>query len=194
VLHIHYNPELDTSEFCTTDQIDQYQPMIGALQWIVTIGCFDIHTTVMTMTGFHMTPRVGPLNRLKHIYGYLLKMKHASIRIRTEEPDYSNLPGIVPDWTYSVYGKVEELLPEGAPYPLGNHVTLSHYVDANLMHDISTCRSVTGILHLVNKTPIEWYSKKQATVETATYGSEFVTAGICVEQIIDFAFSKEKTR
>jgi hypothetical protein len=29
------------------------------------------------------------------------------------------------------------------------------------MHDISTGRSVTGILHLVNKTPIEWYSKKQ---------------------------------
>jgi hypothetical protein len=39
-------------------------------------------------------------------------------------------------------------------------------------------RSVTGILHLMNKTPIEWYSKKQATVETATYGSEFVAARI----------------
>jgi len=53
------------------------------------------------------------------------------------------------------------------------------------MHDIATGRSVTGILHLVNKTPIEWYSKKQATVETATYGSEFVAARVCVEQIID---------
>jgi hypothetical protein len=82
-----------------------------------------------------MAPRVGHLNRLKHIYGYLLKMKHASIRIRTEEPDYSDLPDNVPDWTYSVYGKVEELLPEGAPDPHGNHVTLSHYVDANLMHE-----------------------------------------------------------
>jgi hypothetical protein len=37
----------------------------------------------------------------------------------------------------------------------------------------------------VNKTPIDWYSKKQAIVETATYGSEFVAARICVEQIID---------
>jgi hypothetical protein len=52
------------------------------------------------------------------------------------------------------------------------------------MHDIATGRSVTGILHLVNKTPIEWYSKKQATVETVTYGSEFVAARICTEQII----------
>jgi hypothetical protein len=72
-----------------------------------------------------------------------------------------------------------------APEPLDNYVTLTHYVDANLMHDVATGRSVTGILHLVNKTPIEWYSKKQATVETATYGSVFFAARICVEQIID---------
>jgi hypothetical protein len=90
------------------------------------------------------------------------------ILVRAEEPDYSDLPENAYDWTYSVYGN-----------------TLSHYVDANLMHDVTTGRSVTGILHLANKTQIEWYSKKQATVETATYGSEFVAAWICVEQITD---------
>jgi hypothetical protein len=37
----------------------------------------------------------------------------------------------------------------------------------------------------LNKTPIEWYSKKQATVETATYGSEFIAARTCVDQIVD---------
>ena len=36
-----------------------------------------------------------------------------------------------------------------------------------------------------NATPIDWYSKKQATVETAAYGSEFVAARACIEQIID---------
>jgi RNA binding exosome subunit len=84
-----------------------------------------------------------------------------------------------------VYGKVKELLPNNAPEPLGKYVTLSHYMDANLMHNITSGKSVTGILHLVNKTPIDWYSKKQATVETATYGSEFFAARVCVEQIID---------
>jgi Reverse transcriptase (RNA-dependent DNA polymerase) len=99
------HPELDTSALCTTTgQIAQYQSMIGALQWIVTIGRFDINTAVMTMSRFRMAPRVGHLNRLKHVYGYLLKMKHASIRVRTEEPDYSDLPDNVYDWTYSVYG------------------------------------------------------------------------------------------
>ena len=58
-------------------------------------------------------------------------------------------------------------------------------MDANLMHDMTSGKSVTGILHLINKTPIDWFSKKQSTVETATYGSEFVAARTCVEQIID---------
>jgi hypothetical protein len=95
-------------------------------------------------------------------------MNHASNLIRTEKPDCSNLM----DNTYSVYGKVNKLLPVDASEPLGNHVTLSHYVDATLMHDTTIGRPVTGIVHLVNKTPIEWYSKKQATVKTETYGSE----------------------
>ena len=64
-------------------------------------------------------------------------------------------------------------------------MTTTHYVDANLFHDILSGRSVTGVLHLINKTPIDWYSKKQATVETAIYGSEFVAARTCTEQIID---------
>jgi hypothetical protein len=62
---------------------------------------------------------------------------------------------------------------------------LTQYVVANLYHDALTGRSVTGILYIMNATPIEWYSKKQATVETATYGSEFVAACTCIEQIID---------
>ncbi len=69
--------------------------------------------------------------------------------------------------------------------PLGKSVTLTHYVDANLYHDMLTGRSVTGILHMLNQTPIDSYSKFQGTVETATYGSEFVAARTCVEQVMD---------
>ena len=179
------HPEIDTSELLDAKGIQMYQSMIGALQWMVTIGRFDIITAVMTMSGFRAAPRKGHLDRLKRIYGYLAKMRHAGIRIRTEEPDYSDLPDLEHDWARSVYGEITEILPHDAPEPLGKYVTLTHFVDANLMHDIVTGRSVTGILHLVNKTPMDWYSKKQATVETATYGSEFVAARICVEQIID---------
>ena len=48
-----------------------------------------------------------------------------------------------------------------------------------------TGKSVTVILHFIKQAPIYWYSKKQATVETVTYGSEFVAGSTCVEQLID---------
>ena len=41
-----------------------------------------------------------------------------------------------------------------------------------------------GMLYFVNQTPVEWFSKRQNTVETATYGSEFVAAKTCVEHIM----------
>jgi hypothetical protein len=80
---------------------------------------------------------------------------------------------------------VQEIIPDDMPPPKGKSLIMSTFVDANLMHDMITGRSVTAIFHFLNKTPIEWYSKRQATVETATYGSEFVAARTATEQIMD---------
>jgi hypothetical protein len=84
-----------------------------------------------------------------------------------------------------VYGNVQEQTPADAPPPLGNYVQTTTYVDANLMHCQVTGKSLTATLHLLNGTPIDGTSKKQATVESATYGSEFVAARVAVDQIID---------
>jgi hypothetical protein len=46
-------------------------------------------------------------------------------------------------------------------------------------------RAVTGIMHFANSTPVDTYSKRQSTVETATYGAEFVAARIATDQIVD---------
>ena len=84
-----------------------------------------------------------------------------------------------------MYGNVKEEIPSDIPKPLGKPVITSSWLDANLHHDSITGRSVTACLHFVNCTPIDWYSKRQATVETATYGSEFVAARTATEQIMD---------
>ena len=60
------------------------------------------------------------------------------------------------------------------PEPHGEAVITTTTMDANLNHCLATGKSLTGCLHFVNKTHVDWYSKKQATVETSTYGSEFV--------------------
>jgi len=69
-----------------------------------------------------------------------------------------------------VYAELKEIIPDDL---LGKNIITTHWVDANLMHSLITVRSLTGILHMFNQTPNDWFSKKQNTVETATYGSEF---------------------
>ena len=179
------HPELDTSPELSDEGLKKYQSMIGSLQWAISLGRFDIATAVMTMSSFRASPREGHLDRLKRMYGYLSKMHHAIIFVCTEEPDYSEIPDQYYDWAQTAYGDVEELLPSDSPEPIGKPVTLTTYVDANLYHDTVPGCSASGIIYLINKTPFDWYSKKQSTVETATYGSEFVAARIATEHIIE---------
>ena len=179
------HPELDTSPLLDLEKIKIYQSLIGGLQWSIQIGRFDVGTATMTMSRFRAAPREGHLERVKRIFGYLSKMRHGVIRIRTEEPDYSDLDKKEYDWFYSCYGGAKEEIPDDAPRPLGKRVVTTSYVDANLYHDLISGKSVTGILHFFNKTPIDWYTKLQSTVETATFGSEYIAARTCTEQIID---------
>jgi hypothetical protein len=57
------------------------------------------------------------------------------------------------------------------------------YVDADNAHDLVTRRSITGILVIINNTPIRRISKFQKTVETSTYGSELVASRVATELI-----------
>jgi hypothetical protein len=143
------------------------------------------------MGRFRAAPREGHLNRLRRIIGYLRRYPDAAIRFRTGIPNHE-VRGDVPqhDWMYSVYGKsTDEDSPTDMPPARGKPMRITTFVDANLYHDLTTGRSTTGVLHLVNQTPVSWFSKRQSTVETATYGSEFVAARLATEQIIDMRFT-----
>jgi hypothetical protein len=73
------HPEIDSSAFLDSTETQQYQSLIGAMQWAVSIGRLDITTAVMTLSGFRAMPRRGHLDRVKCVYGYLSKMKDAVI-------------------------------------------------------------------------------------------------------------------
>jgi hypothetical protein len=71
------HPEMDDSPFLRQDEMQQFQSLIGAMQWAVSIGRLDIVTAVMSLSSFRTMPRRGHLERAKQIYGYLQKMKEA---------------------------------------------------------------------------------------------------------------------
>ena len=146
----------------------------------------------MTLGRYHAAPNVGHLEHTKRIVGYLKQYPHACIRFRTGIPDHKAIYGEKPefhDWMHSIYGSPKEQIPDNLPPPKGKPVHTSTFVDANLIHDLTTGRSATGILHLLNQTPIDYFLKRQGQVETATYGSEFVAARTATEQIMDLRYS-----
>ena len=72
------------------------------------------------------------------------------------------------------YPEAKEELPPNKPKPCGMQVSVTMSVDANHAEDMVTQRSQSGILIYVNESPISWYSKHQNTVESSTFGSEFI--------------------
>ena len=120
------HPELDVSEFLDEDGIEIYQSLIGSMQWAVSIGRYDIHTAVMTMSGYRVQPRTGHLDRVKRMYGYLCTFCHYKIRFHTDQIDYSMIPHQEYDWDNTPYGEKGELMPADAPPPLGKRVVLTH--------------------------------------------------------------------
>jgi hypothetical protein len=60
-LAVKNHPELDDSELLDDIVIKQYQLLIGALQWLVTLGHFDINLGVATMSSYHVALHQGHL-------------------------------------------------------------------------------------------------------------------------------------
>ena len=112
-----------------------------------TLGNLDIAASVMTMSRFKKAPRVGHLQQFKRIFRYLSNLPHGAIRYRIHELDYSDLPHKEYDWARTVYTGTREELPHDLP----KQVTSTHYVDANLHHDLINGKEVTAILHRDNQ-------------------------------------------
>jgi hypothetical protein len=72
------------------------------------------------------------------------------------------------------YGQVIEDVPSNAPEPRGMLIQINAFIDANHAQNKVTRCSHTGVLIYLNKAPIIWFSKAQETVETSTFGSEFI--------------------
>jgi hypothetical protein len=66
-----YHPELDSTELVGPTQITLFKSMIGTLNWIITLGRFDIAYATMALSRYSMAPRQGHLKAVRRIFGYL---------------------------------------------------------------------------------------------------------------------------
>jgi hypothetical protein len=107
-----------------------------------------------------MLPREGHLKAVKRILSYLKTFSKGRVIIDTSYPDHSVYP--VEDHSNWVefYPDASKEIPKDLPCEKGPRVRMTVYVDADHTHDLFTRISITGILVMLNNTPIRWISKR----------------------------------
>ena len=85
----------------------------------------------------------------------------------------------------SEFGHVQgkEELPPKMPEPRGQGFVMRAKVDADHASDTVSRRSRTGFLVYLNSALVYWFSKKQTSVESSLFGSEFVVMKQCCEYL-----------
>ncbi len=177
-----YHPELDYSPLLSHDTANYYQQLIGMLRWIVELGRIDIYFSVTILSSYMMQPREGHLIEVLRIFSYL-KYNINSTMIFDHLPvnwDEAQFPQY--DWT-NFYHDACDNIPPNMPEPQGHPVQINCFTDTDHAGNRITRRSHTGVLIFVNRAPIVWYSKSQNTIESSTFGSEFVATKIAIELV-----------
>jgi hypothetical protein len=112
--------ESDTSAKLDAGGRMKYQSLIGIVQWIITLGRFDIVCAVMTMSRFRSAPRLGHLALLGNVFGYLWKYPDGAIQCQTGIPIYEDrFTPKASNWEKTMYGEPFEEIPSDMPEPKG---------------------------------------------------------------------------
>jgi hypothetical protein len=176
-------PEMDVSPELNAEGIQHYQELIGILRWATEIRRVNILHEVSILLSHMALPRIGHLNHVYHVFGYMKQNPKRTLAFDARFPiidescftNYEN-------W-HEFYIGAEEKIPPNMPEPRGNLVGIYCFCNADHASDQVTRRSHTGILIFVNRAPVMWISNRQNTVETSMFGSEFVAMKIAVELI-----------
>ena len=126
---------------------------------------------------------------LHRVFGYLARYNDGMIPIDIREPPIRKEAMVTKGQNWiEFYPDAEEDIPADMLTPLGEEGRITVYVDADHARDKVTRRSVTGIILLLNNTPLVWISRRQKTVESSTYGSELVAARVAIDLIIEMRY------
>jgi len=121
------------------------------------------------------------------IFTYLKKHHNTEMVFDPTELDINKELFGRQDWSHSVYAsgdaKLKEAKPVGRPETRGEGFTMRLYVDSDHAGDSTTRRSRTGFLVYLQNALIYWSSKKQTSVETSSFGSEFMAMKTATEYV-----------
>ena len=185
-----YRPEMDVTLELDAEMMNRFQQFIGVLRWAIELGRIDILTEVSCLSQHLASPREGHLHAVYKIFRYLQKnmsknpgrLVFDGLYPHTDPRLFQKSVTDLNEWN-DFYPEAAEKLPAKKIEPLGNPVKVRAYVDANHAGNLKNRRSHSGILIYANNAPIIWYSKRQNTVESSSFGSEYIALRICTEMV-----------
>ena len=185
VLPSGYRPELEANEMLDSDEAQFYMQAIGILRWIVELGRIDICCEVSIMSSYSAAPRAGHLDAVMHIFAYL--GSHERSRIVMDDSYFPHKETEKSDWS-QFYPDAKDEIPPDMPEPRGRAIQQTVFVDASHAANVVTRQSRTGVLIFLNRAPILWFSKKQSTIETSSFGSEFQALKVGMELLLGLRY------
>ena len=185
---VNDHPELDTSKELNEEGKTRFQSIMGVCQWISIAGRLDICFAVSSLSRFAANPKEGHLKRAVKILGYLKKYPSKGYLINPNDPEIElEYDEVTPDFG-NQYADFKEDIDPRLPEARLKELPITIYTDANHGHDQVTGKSITGLLVLVGSTPVYWQLKRQASVQTATFGAEFISLKRAVEEAITIRY------
>ena len=176
-------PECDESRELNDEEQNYYQSLVGILRWLAELGRLDVLHPVSLMSRCLAQARIGHMNQVLRTFAHLKGCGKSKIVMDPSRPVVDESRFQKCDWSEHHPDAKELTDPPDEPEPRGRPVKASCFVDADHAGCRITRRSHTGTLIFCNGSPILWFSERQTTVESSTFGGEIVAMRIAVEMI-----------
>ena len=160
---------------------------MGMTRWLCEFGRVDLLHEASLLSTYMAQPRNGHLQQALNMFFYL-KHNVTTGWLIYDPYDYDISwnpcrPNKVPPHERAeamkiLYSESIEAIPHNMPTPRGKAVNINISVDLDHVGNKVTRRSHTGIMMFINMAPIQWFSKRQNTVEVSTFGAEFIVLKI----------------
>jgi hypothetical protein len=181
-----WHPESYDSEILSPEERNKFQQLIGIGIWLMTIGRVDIVYAISTLSRYSAVPTQSHFDDAVRVFRYLNKYRTRGVMVRGGDLDI----GLIDDKSKILKRlDMQKYYPDACdewdpkwPEPKGDPVNITIFVDADHATNQEDRRSITGIIIFVGMTPVRWFSKRQGSIETSTYGAELVAVKTAVEE------------
>ena len=154
---------------------------------MVCIGRFDIHFAINQLSRFTQAPREGHVEDALRVFGFLQKWQNRGLA--TEGKPTVSFWDQLDSRKIMYPGNMKDYYPDSVfedlkdpPEPMGDSAEVNIFVDASHADDKLDRKSVTGMLVYVGDMLIKSVSKRQKSVATSTFSSEFLALKSAVEE------------